>query len=87
MAIEGVNPHALAAFEDLSQCIGLDPNDLGGTATMTGEDFPRVSVHRLASASSVALAAVGVGVGALWRLRSGSGQDVESRASCPAITL
>ena len=63
MPIESVNRHALAAFEDLSQCIGLDPNDLGGTATMTGEDFPRVSVHRLASASSAALAAVGIGVG------------------------
>ena len=77
MATESVNPHALAAFEDLSRCIGLDPSDLGGTVTMAGEDFPRVSVHRLASASSAALAAVGVGVGALWRLRGGAGQDVE----------
>ena len=31
MTIESVNPHALAAFEDLNGCIGLDPSDLGGT--------------------------------------------------------
>ena len=75
--IESGNQHAVAAFDDLSRCVGLDPSELGGTVRMTGEDFPRVSVHRLASASSAALAVMGVGVGALWRLRSGDGQDVE----------
>ena len=50
--IDSENQHAVAAFEDLSRYVGLDPSDLGGTVRMTGEDFPRVSVHRLASASS-----------------------------------
>jgi crotonobetainyl-CoA:carnitine CoA-transferase CaiB-like acyl-CoA transferase len=77
MMIESANRHAVEAFLDLSRCIGLDSDDLGGTVRMTGRDFPRVSVHRLASASSAALALLGVGVGALWRLRGGGGQDME----------
>jgi crotonobetainyl-CoA:carnitine CoA-transferase CaiB-like acyl-CoA transferase len=46
--------------------------------TITGADPVTPSVHRLGDACVVALAAMGTEVAALWRERSGRGQDVRA---------
>ncbi|MGE4238931.1 CoA transferase [Ramlibacter sp.] len=44
--------------------------------TLTGDDSPLASPHRLATASGVALAAQAAAVAEIWRLRTGRSQDV-----------
>jgi crotonobetainyl-CoA:carnitine CoA-transferase CaiB-like acyl-CoA transferase len=75
--IESTNKHAIRAFEGLSRSLALDADSLGGALRIRAGDYPRVSLHRLASASSAALAALGCGVAAIWRLRGGAAQNVK----------
>lgn len=56
--------------------LGLDLTDGGGTVSITGGDPLVNSPHKLAEASAVALAAQGLCVAALWKLRTGRGQNV-----------
>ncbi|GEL17241.1 CoA transferase [Pseudonocardia asaccharolytica] len=69
-------PTADQVLADLLASLDLSVADLGGTVTIKGDDPLVSSRHRLAAATAAALAAQGVAVGAIWRMRSGRGQDV-----------
>src|SRR5260221_673664 len=56
--------------------IDLAPEDSGGKVTFAGEDPIFPSVHRLGAVGALALAANAVGIAAIWRMRTGRGQDI-----------
>ena len=71
----------------LSQ-IGLAEGDAGGTISIHGEEPVVPSRHRLGTASAVALAAQGTAIAAIWRQRSGRGQNVDvdlAQAAVPGL--
>ncbi len=68
--------------------MGMSAEDTGGAITITGADPIVASPHHLGAAASAALAAQGAAVAAIWRLRSGRGQDVSvdlRRAVIPGL--
>ncbi len=65
-----------AAFGELLAPLGLSPADAGGRVEFVGADPVVPSTLRLGAAAGMALAAKSVAVGALWRDRTGTGQDV-----------
>lgn len=71
----------------LSQ-IGLSPGDSGGAIDILGHDPVVPGRHRHGLASAAALAAQGAAIAAIWKLRSGRGQDVSvdlRRAVLPGL--
>jgi crotonobetainyl-CoA:carnitine CoA-transferase CaiB-like acyl-CoA transferase len=79
---------AMTACRRLLAQIGLDETAAGGAVSITGEDPVVASPHRVGAASAAALAAQGAAVAAIWRLRSGRGQDVSvdlRRAAVPGL--
>ncbi|WP_369355326.1 CoA transferase [Streptomyces sp. cg2] len=56
--------------------IGLKPQDTGGTISFRGADPVVPSTLRLGAASGIALVAKSAAVAALWRDRTGRGQDI-----------
>lgn len=56
--------------------IGLRPEDTGGSITFEGADPVVPSTLRLGAASGIALVAKSAAVAALWRDRTGRGQDI-----------
>ena len=56
--------------------MGLSPEDTGGSITFTGEDPIFPIVHRLGACISIPLMACAAGIAAIWRQRSGRGQDL-----------
>jgi crotonobetainyl-CoA:carnitine CoA-transferase CaiB-like acyl-CoA transferase len=67
------------ARESLVQVLGelrLSIDDAAGAVRIEGDDFPRMSRHRLATASAVALTALGIAAATLWKERGGRRQDV-----------
>lgn len=79
---------ATEAYRRLLKQIGLAESDTGGAVSITGEDPIVASPHRLGAASAAALAAQGAAIAAMWRQRSGRGQDVAvdvRRAAVPGL--
>jgi crotonobetainyl-CoA:carnitine CoA-transferase CaiB-like acyl-CoA transferase len=56
--------------------MGVLPEELAGAVTIAGADPIVASPHHLGAASAAALAAQGAAVAAIWKLRTGRGQDV-----------
>ncbi len=71
--IDAAHPPAADTLRYLLDALGLEPV---GKISITGQDYPEISPHRLASASAAALAALGTAVANVWRVRSGAAQDV-----------
>ncbi|MEU6132288.1 CoA transferase [Saccharopolyspora sp. NPDC047091] len=57
--------------------VGMSAADTGGSITFHGADPVVPSTLRLGGGSAIALAAKSAAVAKLWRLRGGSGQDIE----------
>lgn len=71
----------------LSQ-MGMSAEDTGGAITIAGADPIVASPHHLGAAASAALAAQGAAIAAIWRMRSGRGQDISvdlRRAVIPGL--
>jgi crotonobetainyl-CoA:carnitine CoA-transferase CaiB-like acyl-CoA transferase len=66
-----------ASVDDVLKAVGMSIADSGGTLTFYGRDPIIPSRMRFGSMAAIALAAKAVGVAALWRLRTGEGQDIE----------
>lgn len=67
---------ALETCHRLLSQMGVSPEETGGSIVITGADPIVASPHRLGAASAAALAAQGAAIAAVWRMRSGRGQDV-----------
>ena len=68
--------------------MGVLPGEIAGNVTIAGADPVVASPHRLGAASAAALAAQGAAVAAIWKMRSGRGQDVSvdlRRAVVPGL--
>ena len=64
------------AFADFMQRIGGGADDAGGSVRFTGAD-PIVRSHfRIGSAMAIPAMAAAVGAAAIWRERTGDGQDL-----------
>jgi crotonobetainyl-CoA:carnitine CoA-transferase CaiB-like acyl-CoA transferase len=71
----------------LSQ-MGVLPEEIAGKIAIAGADPIVASPHRLGAASAAALAAQGAAIAAIWRMRTGRGQDVSvdlRRAVVPGL--
>jgi crotonobetainyl-CoA:carnitine CoA-transferase CaiB-like acyl-CoA transferase len=55
---------------------GVSPADTGGTITFAGRDPLFPSAVRLGSAFALSAVAAAVGAAAIWRMRTGQGQDL-----------
>src|SRR5580700_7577937 len=66
-----------ARFCDFCDVLGLDLSDAGGKITFVGEDPILPSRHRLGACISIPVMAAAVGAAAIWRMRSGRGQDLQ----------
>jgi crotonobetainyl-CoA:carnitine CoA-transferase CaiB-like acyl-CoA transferase len=77
---DGFDIHAHLAT--LLRGIGLAPDAAGGTVRFEGADPIVPSVFRLASAAGLGLVAKSVALGALWRERTGEGQDIHLDLRC-----
>ena len=67
---------ATAVCADLLRHMGIDPEAGGGAIRIVGDDPVSDSRFRPGAAAAAALAAQGTAIAAIWRLRSGEGQDV-----------
>lgn len=79
---------ATEAYRRLLKQIGVAESDTGGTVSVNGGDPIVPSPHRLGAAASAALAAQGTAIAAIWRQRSGRGQNVAvdvRRAAVPGL--
>jgi crotonobetainyl-CoA:carnitine CoA-transferase CaiB-like acyl-CoA transferase len=68
--------------------MGMSAEDTGGGIAIAGADPVVASPHRLGTAAAAALAAQGAAIAAIWRMRSGRGQDVSvdlRRAAVPGL--
>ncbi|QHC32710.1 CoA transferase [Streptomyces sp. WP-1] len=65
-----------AATNEVLAGIGLKPGDTGGRITFEGADPVVPSTLRLGAASGIALVAKSAAVAALWKDRTGRGQDI-----------
>jgi len=64
------------ALNDVLAYVGLTAADAGGKLTFYGRDPIIASPFRFGSMAALGLAAKAVGVAALWRDRTGQGQDI-----------
>lgn len=77
-----------AVLDSLLSTIGVSRADTGGEIRIGGVDPVVSSRHRLGGATAVALAAQGAAVAAIWKQRTGRGQDVSvdvRRAAVPGL--
>jgi crotonobetainyl-CoA:carnitine CoA-transferase CaiB-like acyl-CoA transferase len=65
------------ALDALLAELGIDRGDAGGDVTLLGEDPILPSRLCLAAAFGVPVMACAVGAAAIWRMRGGTGQDLE----------
>jgi crotonobetainyl-CoA:carnitine CoA-transferase CaiB-like acyl-CoA transferase len=66
-----------AKFAEFMSVIGGTPGDAGGAVTFTGEDPILRSHFRIGSCMAIPAMAAGVGAAAIWRDRTGEGQDLK----------
>ena len=64
------------AVDDVLKDVGLSSADSGGEITFYGRDPIITSPFRFGSMAAIASAAKAVAVAALWRDRTGEGQDI-----------
>jgi crotonobetainyl-CoA:carnitine CoA-transferase CaiB-like acyl-CoA transferase len=64
------------AFAQFMRDIGGSPTDAGGTVTFTGRDPILRSHFRIGTSMALPAMAAAVGAAAIWRERTGTGQDV-----------
>jgi crotonobetainyl-CoA:carnitine CoA-transferase CaiB-like acyl-CoA transferase len=64
------------ALAEVLEAVGLSVADAGGTVSFRGADPVVPSTLRLGAAAAIALVAKSVAVAALWRDRTGAGQDI-----------
>src|SRR5215475_11286311 len=64
------------AVNEVLKDVGLTAADSGGKLSFYGSDPIIPSPHRFGSMAALGLAAKAVGVAALWRDRTGEGQDI-----------
>jgi len=76
MNVEQNNTGALKALGQLIEPLGLTPKDVGGSVNIFGFDPLFSSCVRLGEAFSIAAMAAAVGAAAIWRERTGSGQNL-----------
>ena len=67
---------ATDACAELLSLMGIDAEASGGVVSIVGDDPVSDSRFRPGAAAAAALAAQGTAVAAIWRMRSGEGQDV-----------
>src|SRR5664279_2775428 len=67
---------ATKKLTELMEALGVSPEETGGTITINGDDPIVASPHRLGTAAAVALSSVGATAAAIWKLRTGRGQDI-----------
>src|ERR1700749_3616133 len=65
-----------AGVNDVLKAVGLSTADSGGRLTFYGRDPIIPSSHRFGTMAALGLAAKAVAVAALWRDRTGEGQDI-----------
>ena len=65
-----------AGLNDVLSDVGMTASDSGGKLTFYGQDPIVPSPIRFGSMAAIGLAAKAVGVAALWRARTGEGQDI-----------
>jgi CoA-transferase family III len=65
-----------AGVDQVLKSVGLSTSDSGGTLTFYGQDPIIASPFRFGTMAALALAARSVALAALWRDRSGDGQDI-----------
>lgn len=75
--MKGVPQRALA---DLLAQLGLDDSEVNERVEIVGDDPIVPSRHRLAAATSAALAAQGAGISTIWKMRTGRAQSVSVHA-------
>ena len=83
-----MNTVARDALNRILSMIDLNAEETGGNIEITGNDPIVPSRHRLGVASAAALAAQGAAVAAIWKQRSGRGQDISvdvRRAVIPGL--
>jgi crotonobetainyl-CoA:carnitine CoA-transferase CaiB-like acyl-CoA transferase len=71
-----INTRALEALTQLTMQLGLSVDDTGGSISISGFDPIFPSAVRLGEAFAVAAMAQAVGIAAIWREKSGIGQDI-----------
>ena len=72
----------------LLEQMGVLPGEIAGNVVISGSDPVVASPHLLGAAASAALAAQGAAVAAIWKMRTGRGQDVSvdlRRAVVPGL--
>jgi len=82
--MSAARPSPRRILDGLLTDLGLPAEATGGRSDIDGDDPIVDSRHRPAAAAAAALAAQGAAVAAIWRMRSGQGQDVrvEARRAC-----
>ncbi len=70
------NPGAVRALARLIEPLGLTLDDVGGSVNIYGSDPLFSSCVRLGEAFSISAMACAVGAAAIWRDRTGQGQDI-----------
>src|SRR5262245_42234484 len=65
-----------AGVEDVLKDVAMSAADSGGDLTFYGQDPILPSPHRFGTMAALGLAAKAVAVAALWRARTGEGQDI-----------
>jgi crotonobetainyl-CoA:carnitine CoA-transferase CaiB-like acyl-CoA transferase len=65
------------AFATFMKDLGQSPSDGGGTVTFTGRDPILRSHFRIGACMAIPAMAAGVGAAAIWKERTGEGQDVK----------
>lgn len=75
-------------LESLLHAIGVRREDVGGSIRIEGADPVVSSRHRVGGATACALAAQGAAIAAIWKQRTGRGQDIDvevRRAAVPGL--
>jgi crotonobetainyl-CoA:carnitine CoA-transferase CaiB-like acyl-CoA transferase len=65
-------------FGELLSVLGLSPDDIGGNASFAGQDPLLPSVARVGAISALTKAAPAAASAAIWKLRTGRGQDIHA---------
>ncbi len=64
------------ALDELLGLLNFSESDMGGAIRIEGQDPVFASRHHIGEATAVLLATLGTEIAAVWKMRSGQGQDV-----------